>query len=51
MACPMRDVCPIRDAWVEVKEAVERMLERTTLRDLVERKRWKADSPASKDYR
>jgi Rrf2 family cysteine metabolism transcriptional repressor len=49
-SCPMREVCPIWDTWVEVKEAVERVLDRTTLQDLLERKRLKAGSPAPMYY-
>ena len=41
-SCPMHDVCPTRDTWVEINESVERVLERTTIQDLVERKRRKA---------
>ena len=45
-SCSMHDVCPTRDTWVELKEAIETVLERTTIRDLVERKKRKAISPA-----
>lgn len=41
-SCAMCDVCPTRDTWVEVKLAVEKVLDSTTIRDLVERKRRKA---------
>lgn len=40
-SCPMGDVCPTRDTWVELKESIENVLKSTTLRDLVERKRRK----------
>jgi Rrf2 family transcriptional regulator, cysteine metabolism repressor len=44
-ACAMHEVCPTRDTWVELKEAIETVLERTTIRDLVERRKRKAISP------
>jgi Rrf2 family protein len=43
-SCSMHDVCPTRDTWVELKEAIETVLERTTIRDLLERKKRKAIS-------
>ena len=36
-SCPMNPVCPTWETWVEVKEAIDRVLSSTTLRDLVER--------------
>ena len=45
-SCSMHDICPTRDTWVELKEAVETVLERTTIGDLVERKKRKAMSSA-----
>jgi Rrf2 family protein len=45
-SCSMHDICPTRDTWVEMKEAIETVLERTTIRDLVERKKRKAISSA-----
>jgi Rrf2 family protein len=44
--CPMVDTCATRDTWVELKEAILRVLERTTLQDLAERKRAKLACPA-----
>ncbi len=44
-ACPMHETCPTRDTWVEVEEAIEKVLGRTTVQDLVKRKRRKAASP------
>lgn len=41
-SCVMCDVCPTRDTWVEIKHAVEKVLESTTIQDLVERKKRKA---------
>ena len=43
-SCSMHDVCPTRDTWVELKEAIATVLERTTIRDLLERKKRKAIS-------
>jgi Rrf2 family protein len=37
--CPMVSTCATRQTWVELKEAILRVLERTTLEDLAERKR------------
>ncbi|MCD6415541.1 MAG: Rrf2 family transcriptional regulator [Planctomycetes bacterium] len=37
-ACPMKNVCPTRDTWVELKESIENVLQNTSLQDLVERK-------------
>ncbi|NOZ22532.1 MAG: RrF2 family transcriptional regulator [Planctomycetes bacterium] len=41
--CPMKSVCPTRDTWVELKEAVENVLKNTTLQDLAKRKRQKTE--------
>ena len=35
--CPMEAVCPTRDTWVEIEEAIGKVLKNTTLQDLVER--------------
>ena len=35
--CPRSPVCATRDIWVEVKTAIDSVLESTTLQDLVER--------------
>jgi len=40
----MKDVCPIRDTWVEMRESIERTLRNTTIKDLVERKKQKYNS-------
>jgi len=37
-ACPMEAVCPTKDTWVEVKDAVNAVLDRTSLQDLAERR-------------
>ena len=42
LSCAMYEVCPTRDTWVELKEAIEGVLERTTIQDLVERWNGKA---------
>jgi len=49
-SCPMRDVCPTWDTWAEVEEAVEKVLERTTVQDLAERKRRKSVSSGPMYY-
>jgi len=49
-SCPMEDVCPTRETWAEVKEAVEGVLERTTLRDLGERQKRKRDATGPMYY-
>jgi len=36
--CAMTGDCLTRDTWVELREAMQRILEGTTLRDLVERR-------------
>ena len=43
-SCPMEDGCPTRETWVEMKESMERILEGTTIQDLVERKKRKDTS-------
>jgi len=40
-SCSMHDVCPTRDTWVELKQSIEGVLDRTTVQDLVERKKRK----------
>ncbi len=45
-SCSMQETCPTWDTWVEVKEAVATVLERTTIQDLLERKTRKAVSSA-----
>ena len=45
-SCSMADVCPTRETWVEVRDSVEAVLERTTIQDLVERKKQKAVLPS-----
>jgi Rrf2 family protein len=38
-SCSMHDTCPTRETWVELKDAVEQVLGRTRLLDLVEQKK------------
>ncbi len=33
-SCPMHDVCPSRETWGRIKEAIERVLQSKTLADL-----------------
>jgi Rrf2 family cysteine metabolism transcriptional repressor len=40
-SCAMEEVCPTRETWVEVKDAVQGVLEKTTLRELGERQKRK----------
>ena len=47
--CPMADTCPTRDAWVEVHQAILNVLERTSIQQLIDRKRSK-QSAATIDY-
>jgi len=42
--CPMEEVCPTRGTWIELTKAITRVLDRTTLQDLIERKGRKQDS-------
>jgi Rrf2 family protein len=49
-SCPMHDGCPTRETWVELNEAIQGVLERTTIQDLVQRKKRKALAPASMYY-
>jgi len=36
-SCPMTEVCPTRDTWVQIGDAIKRILDTTTLRELAER--------------
>ncbi len=40
-ACPRSDLCVTRDIWGELKQAIDGVLESTTLQDLVERQKRK----------
>lgn len=48
-SCPLGDVCPTRETWVEMKESMVRVLGGTTIQDLVERKRRKG-APSTPMY-
>jgi Rrf2 family protein len=37
-SCPRKDICPTRDTWVEITQAIVGILQRTTIRDLAERR-------------
>ena len=37
--CPLGDVCPMCETWVELKDAVDKVLDNTTIQTLVERKK------------
>lgn len=43
-ACPMLEICPTRDTWVELTASLQKVLEKTSLEDLVERTRRKRSS-------
>jgi Rrf2 family protein len=45
--CQMKDECPTRDTWAEMNEALEKILERTTIQDLLERKKKLKNSTSS----
>ena len=49
-SCAMAAVCPTRDTWVELGEAVEGVLGRTTVRQLADRLREKGGSSALADH-
>ena len=46
-SCSMQDICPTQETWVEIKQAVEGVLERTTIQCLVGRRRQKTASSAA----
>jgi Rrf2 family cysteine metabolism transcriptional repressor len=39
--CPRSNLCVTRDTWVEMKKAIDRILESTTIQDLLERQKKK----------
>lgn len=49
--CDRADSCVTRDVWVEMKKAMVRVLESTTLQDLVKRKGGKGSSEDKKKQR
>ena len=48
--CPRSKSCATRDVWGELKQAVDGVLESTTLQDLVERQRRKEDPKEAMYY-
>ena len=48
--CPHYDLCVTRDIWDEMKKAIDGVLEATTLQDLVERQKKKAQSTEAMYY-
>lgn len=44
--CLRSELCPTRDIWVELKKAMNGILESTTLQDLLERQEEKSDTQA-----
>lgn len=49
--CARADSCVTRDVWAEMKKAIVRVLESTTLQDLVERENGKGSSEDKKKQR
>lgn len=39
--CPRSNLCVTRDTWVEIKKSIDRILESTTIQDLIERQKKK----------
>jgi len=48
-SCPLEDTCATRQTWQEIKEALSGVLESTTLKDLVDRKKGR-NTPAGEMY-
>ena len=42
--CPRSKICATRDIWVELKEAIDKVLSSTTMQELVERQKKKDQS-------
>ena len=36
-SCGLAELCPTRDTWVEIRDAIKRILDSTTVRELAER--------------
>lgn len=49
-SCPRNESCPTRDTWVEIRQAVVDVLQRTTIRDLAERQDEKAAAAERVDH-
>ena len=43
-SCPIENTCPTRQTWAEMKAAMEKVLRRTTLQNLLDRKKRKTAS-------
>jgi len=48
--CPMEDICPSHDTWAKMRDALQEILEQTTLQDLAEKKKEKAGNRSSMYY-
>ncbi len=48
--CPRSSSCATKDVWDEMTKAMENVLESTTLQDLADRQKAKADKPAAMYY-
>ena len=46
-SCTMQKSCPTRDTWIEMMQAMEGVLERTTVQDLADRVKSKSKSTAA----
>ena len=44
--CPRSGLCVTREVWVEMKDAMDKVLEKTTLQDLVDRQRSRGEDSA-----
>ena len=49
-ACARSGICATRDTWSELKKAIDRVLESTTLQDLVERQKRKQQTKETMYY-
>ncbi|MFQ6121908.1 MAG: RrF2 family transcriptional regulator [Dehalococcoidales bacterium] len=49
-SCPRYELCVTRDIWDEMKKAIDKVLESTTLEDLVERQKKKEQSKETMYY-
>jgi len=48
--CPRSDTCATRDIWCEIRDAVNKILESTSLKDLVDRQTSKEQSDLDIDF-
>ncbi len=49
-SCPRREFCPLVDTWIELRDAIQDVMERTTIQQLVDRKRQKTAAAAQMYY-